>query len=167
MGSIGTTLLELCGIELPKKQKVDGVSLVPLLKGKELQDRPLYWHYPHYGNQGGEPSSIIMEGKWKLIHYHEDGRDELYDLNEDIGEQVNLINKESDQAKEMKKRLSSWLEETKATFPVPDPQFDSVKRNLRWENMKSSRKISLEKQHARFLDPNYQPNKNWWGSLVD
>ena len=161
------TLLELCGIELPKKQKVDGVSLVPLLKGKELQDRPLYWHYPHYGNQGGEPSSIIMEGKWKLIHYHEDGRDELYDLNEDIGEQVNLINKESDQAKEMKKRLSSWLEETKATFPVPDPQFNSVKRNLRWENMKSSRKISLEKQHARFLDPNYQPNKNWWGSLVD
>ena len=81
--------------------------MVPLLKGKELQDRPLYWHYPHYGNQGGEPSSIIMEGKWKLIHYHEDGRDELYDLNEDIGEQVNLINKESDQAKEMKKRLSS------------------------------------------------------------
>ena len=33
--------------------------------------------------------------------------------------------------------------------------------------MKSSRETSLEKQHARFLDPNYQPNKNWWGSLVD
>ena len=63
------TLLELCGIEIPKKQKVDGVSLVPILRGNKIQDRPLYWHYPHYGNQGGEPSSMIMEGDWKLIHY--------------------------------------------------------------------------------------------------
>jgi hypothetical protein len=73
---------------------VDGVSLVPLLKGKAIQDRPLYWHYPHYGNQGGEPSSIIMEGDWKLIHYHEDGRDELYHLGNDISEQNDLFAKE-------------------------------------------------------------------------
>ena len=77
------TLLDLCGIEPPKEQVVDGVSLVPLLKSGEIEDRPLYWHYPHYGNQGGEPSSIIMEGDWKLIHYHEDGRNELYDLSSD------------------------------------------------------------------------------------
>ena len=68
--------------------------MVPLLKGKELQDRPLYWHYPHYGNQGGEPSSIIMEGDWKLIHYHEDGRDELYNLGNDVAEQNDLIAKD-------------------------------------------------------------------------
>ena len=68
--------------------------MVPLLKGKTIQNRPLYWHYPHYGNQGGEPSSIIMEGDWKLIHYHEDGRDELYHLGNDIGEQNDLIAKE-------------------------------------------------------------------------
>jgi len=84
------TLLELVGLKVPRKQQVDGVSLVPLLKGKAIPGRPLYWHYPHYGNQGGEPSSIITEDNWKLIHYHEDGRDELYHLGKDEVEQKDL-----------------------------------------------------------------------------
>ena len=42
-----------------------------LLQGKSIPERALYWHYPHYGNQGGEPSSIIRQGDWKLIHYYE------------------------------------------------------------------------------------------------
>ena len=59
-------------MNVPAKQVVDGVN-VPLLKGGKIAKRPLYWHYPHYGNQGGEPSSIISQNDWKLIHYHEDG----------------------------------------------------------------------------------------------
>ena len=161
------TLLDLCGIEIPKKQNVDGVSLVPLLKGKTIQDRPLYWHFPHYGNQGGEPSSIIMEGDWKLIHYHEDGRDELYHLGNDIGEQNDIVEKESKRAQIMRKKLDDWLKQTKATFPQPDPKFDNGKREARWENIKSSGKQRLEKQHASFLDPDYKPNKDWWGSFLD
>ena len=161
------TLLELCGIEVPKKQKVDGVSLVPLLKGEEIQKRPLFWHYPHYGNQGGEPSSIIMEGKWKLIHYHEDGRDELYDLNKDIGEQNDLIESEKERAQKMRQRLDDWLKKTKATLPTPDPEFDPDKRMQRWENIRSTKKEGLEKQHAKFLELDYKPNKDWWGSSKD
>ena len=161
------TLLELCEIEVPQKQKVDGVSFVPLLKGKTIKERPLYWHYPHYGNQGGEPSSIIMEGDWKLIHYHEDERDELYNLSKDIGEQNDLVSKEINRAQQMRKKLDTWLKQTKAKFPQLDPRFDSAKRKDRWENIKSSGKQRLEKQHASFLDPTYKPNKDWWGSLVD
>jgi arylsulfatase A-like enzyme len=161
------TLLELCGIEIPKKQKVDGVSLVPVLSGNKIQDRPLYWHYPHYGNQGGEPSSIIMEGDWKLIHYHEDGRDELYHLSNDIGEQNNLMAKEKIRAQQMRKKLDAWLKQTNAKFPKPDPKFDSAKREARWKNIETSGKERLEKQHASFLDPTYKPNKDWWGSYVD
>jgi arylsulfatase A-like enzyme len=161
------TLLELCGIDLPKKQKVDGVSLVPLLKGEEIQMRPLFWHYPHYGNQGGEPSSIIMEGKWKLIHYHEDGRDELYDLKKDIGEQNDLIEAEAKRAQNMRQRLDHWLKKTKATLPTPDPEFDPDKRMQRWENIRSTKKEGLEKQHAKFLETDYKPNQDWWGSSKD
>jgi arylsulfatase A-like enzyme len=161
------TLLELCGIEIPKKQKVDGVSLVPLLKGKTITDRPLFWHYPHYGNQGGEPSSIIMEGDWKLIHYHEDGRDELYHLGNDIGEQNNIIAKENKRSLQMRKKLDTWLNHTKAKFPQPDPKFDSKKRNFRWGTIETKGKEVLEKRHASFLNPNYQPNKDWWGSQID
>ena len=73
---------------------MDGVSLVPILSGNKIQDRRLYWQYPHYGNQGGEPSSNIMESDWKLIHYHEDGRNELFNLGNDIGKQNDLFAKE-------------------------------------------------------------------------
>ena len=62
-------MLELAGIDNPVL--VDGVSLVPLLKDKSILERSLYWHYPHYGNQGGDPSAIIRKGNWKLIYYFE------------------------------------------------------------------------------------------------
>jgi arylsulfatase A-like enzyme len=146
---------------------VDGVSLVPLLKGKAIEKRPLYWHYPHYGNQGGEPSSIIMEDDWKLIYYHEDNRNELYNIKNDIGEQNDLIKKENKRAQRMRKKLDAWLKQTKAKFPTPDPQFNSAKRDARWEQIKKSGKAGLEKKHASYLDPNYIPNKDWWGSSVD
>jgi arylsulfatase A-like enzyme len=158
------TLLDLCGIEIPKAQKVDGVSLVPALKQKTITDRPLYWHYPSYGNQGGEPSSIIMQGNWKLIHYHEDGRDELYDLGNDIGEQNDLAKKHTQKVKEMRAQLDQWLKQTNATFPIPDPQFDSAKRDARWAHMKTNFKKGMEQKAARYFDNNYVPSKNWWGS---
>lgn len=58
------TFCDLAGV---KCGKVDGVSLAPLLRGGRLKDRSLYWHYPHYSNQGGEPGSAIRDGDWKLI----------------------------------------------------------------------------------------------------
>ncbi len=158
------TLLDLCGIEPPKEQVVDGVSLVPLLKSGEIEDRPLYWHYPHYGNQGGEPSSIIMEGDWKLIHYHEDGRNELYDLSSDPGERNDLLAEETKRSRRMGRKLDSWLKETKATFPTENPDFDPAKREARWNDLRTNRKERLEKQHADFVRPDYRPNQDWWGS---
>ena len=161
------TLLELCGIKLPKAQKVDGVSLVPVLKQKTITDRPLYWHYPHYGNQGGEPCSIIMQGDWKLIHYLETGHDELYHLGKDLGEQNDLVNKNPQKAKEMRAQLDQWLKQTKATFPTPDPQFDSTERDARWKHMKTNFKKGMEQKAARYFDDKFVPSKNWWGSKVD
>jgi len=158
------TLLELAGIKVPKKQKVDGVSLVPLLKGKAIPDRPLYWHYPHYGNQGGEPSSIITENNWKLIHYHEDGRDELYHLGKDEVEQRDLAAAEPKRVKTMRAKLDAWLKATKAKMPVKDGKADMAKRKERFEWLATQGKERLELQHANFLNPDYKPNKDWWGS---
>lgn len=60
--AIGTdfypTILEYVGLPLLPEQHVDGRSLIPILKGEKFSSRALYWHYPHYGNQGGEPSSV-------------------------------------------------------------------------------------------------------------
>ena len=38
-----------------------GTSLLPVLKGETIPERPLVWHYPHYGNQGGTPGSGSLQ----------------------------------------------------------------------------------------------------------
>ena len=160
------TLLELAGIDVPAAQAVDGVSLVPLLSGKSIEDRPLFWHYPHYGNQGGEPSSIMLQDDWKLIYYHEDQRCELYHLKTDMIEAHDLSERQADRVASMKSVLNQWLTETDAKFPEPDPEFSSDQRQTRWARLKSEGQQRLEQQHASYLQSDYQPNQDWWGSAV-
>ena len=116
-----STFLELAELPPPPTQIIDGGSLVSLLRGEPdggLAKRDLFWHYPHYGNQGGDPSSIIRNGAWKLIHYYEDGHDELYNLASDPGEQHNVIADNQAKANELRQRLDHWLAETGAKFPI-------------------------------------------------
>jgi len=115
------TLLELAGVSLRPDQHVDGVSLVPLLKGGAIDGRPLYWHYPHYGNQGGSPSAAIRDGRYKLIEFFEDDRVELYDLESDIGEQDDLSADMGDKAEDLRDKLDVWQERVGARFPSPNP----------------------------------------------
>lgn len=103
------TLLDLADIPLLPEEHVDGLSLKPLLNGDKIIERPLFWHYPHYGNQGGEPVSIIRKNNWKLIYYWEDNHIELYDLNADLGETNDVSNKNELKALEMNKELMDWL----------------------------------------------------------
>lgn len=145
------TILELAGVPLKPKQHVDGVSLVPLLKGASIPDRDLYWHYPHYGNQGGEPCSIIRSENWKLIHYFEDGRDELYNIQADIGEQTDCISENTETAQKLRARLDSWLKDTGALIPQKDDRFDPVRKAKQIELQKTTRLRALEQSHARYF----------------
>jgi arylsulfatase A-like enzyme len=158
------TLLDLAGVKVPKAQDIDGVSLVPILKGDKIADRPLFWHYPHYGNQGGEPSSIMTQNDWKLIYYHEDGRFELYNLADDEVEQHDVAESHPEKVESMRLTLNQWLIFTGATFPEADPNFNAEKRRERWNSLMTGGMDRLEKQHANFLKPDFQPNKDWWGS---
>ena len=159
------TLLELVGLAVPAEQAIDGVSLVPLLNGHSIAVRPLFWHYPHYGNQGGEPSSVITENNWKLIHYHENGREELYDLASDPGEQKDLAEAEPERTRSLRARLDSWLDAVAAEFPSKDAQFDPAQRAERWNMLKTRGKTRLENRHASYLESTYVPNSDWWGSV--
>ena len=87
------TLLELAGLPLKPEQHLDGISLVPILKGKNAPKRDsLFWHYPHYSNQGGFPGGAIRAGDWKLIERYEDGQSRLYNIRHDLGETKDLAN---------------------------------------------------------------------------
>ena len=122
------TMLEMAGLEMRPQQHVDGVSLVPLLKGeKSLGREAIYWHYPHYCPQGNTPASAIRDGDWKLIKRYETDQLELYNLRHDIGEKTNLAGKKPEHAKKLLEKLNRWLEETDAKFPSLNPNAKTVK----------------------------------------
>ena len=118
------TLLELAGLPLRPQQHVDGVSLVPLLQGHDLARGPLFWHYPHYGNQGGAPGGVVRDGEWKLIEWYEDGQIELFNLRNDLEEKHNLATANPTQAKALQAKLALWREKLGATMPTPNPRYD-------------------------------------------
>ena len=114
------TMLEIAGLSAKPKQHRDGVSLVPLLKrsGGVKRDA-LYWHYPHYGNQGGFPGGAIRMGDWKLLERYEDGRVHLYNLKTDVGERNDLAKTMPDKVAAMRKKLHVWYKDVDAKFLRP------------------------------------------------
>ena len=95
---------------------VDGRNLTPLLRGQPFPDRDLYWHYPHYSNQGGFPGGAIRSGPWKLVENYEDGSVALYNLDDDSGEKNDLSTQEPARTGEMRQRLHAWYLTTGAKF---------------------------------------------------
>lgn len=117
------TILEIAGLPLMPENHLDGTSFSSLLLGKEYQPKDLYWHYPHY--EGGfEPASAIRSGDWKLISFYEEGRVELYNLKDDVGEYQNLAAKFPERAQELKEKLLGWRIEVNASEPGPNPEFN-------------------------------------------
>lgn len=122
------TMLEMAGADPIPEQHVDGVSLAPLLEGGDALEREaIYWHYPHYGNQGGTPGSSVRGagalGDWKLIEFFEDGRLELYNVRDDLSETANLVEEHPDVASGLHEMLLSWRAEIGAKLPTPNPEW--------------------------------------------
>ncbi len=160
------TILDLAGLPPRNDQHQDGVSLLPVLEGASIPDRPLIWHYPHYGNQGGEPSSIIRLGDWKLIHYYEDGREELYNLATDWVEQNDVAAGNPEVVQDLHTQLFAYLDEVGARFPEKDPAYDAEKEREYLDGIVRNKLPQLEKQRLQFLSEDFDPGDNWWGSMI-
>ena len=127
------TLLEAAGLEVPEPgTTVDGWSLVPVLAGDDFLRRgALYWHYPHYGNQGGAPASAMRGPRFKLVEWLEDGRLELFDLQKDPGELHDVAGEWPDAVASMHGNLVRWRKRVGARMPTPNEAFDQVEREGR------------------------------------
>lgn len=103
-------------------QKMDGVSLWPLITGKveTLKPRTLYWHYPleHPHFLGGRSAATVQDGGWKLIQFYDTGEVELYNLSNDISESKNIISKHLDIAQKLMKELDAWRKDVGVTVPA-------------------------------------------------
>jgi arylsulfatase A-like enzyme len=115
------TLLEICGIK--SEVRVDGLSLVPLLKGGTIDRRNLFWHYPHYANQGSKPGGAIRAENYKLVHFYENDRYELFDVVADVGENKNLAAEKPDIVNRLSTLLDRWRKAVRAEMPTPNPDY--------------------------------------------
>ena len=112
------TLLQAAGLA---PVETEGESLFPLFnQSGTLQRKSIYFHYPNYAwHRGNKLGSAIREGKYKLIERFENRTLELYDLENDLGERLNLADKQPEKAEAMRKRLEEWRKRVGAKMPQP------------------------------------------------
>lgn len=120
------TLLDMAKAPRPK-QVLDGESMVGLIQDpkSQLKRDAIYQHFPGYLGAGKDqwrttPVSTIEVGDWKLMEFLEDGRLELYNLRDDLGEQNNLAKSQEAKAKELYGKLVAWRKEIGAPMPTPN-----------------------------------------------
>ena len=118
------TCLDVGGCVSRPEQHRDGVSLMPLFRGgATLEREAIFWHYPHYANQGGRPAGAVRRGDWKLIRHFEDDRLELFNLRDDEGETTDLASTEPALAEELLALLAAWQREIEALIPKRNPNY--------------------------------------------
>jgi uncharacterized sulfatase len=121
------TFLEIAEARKPTAQSLDGQSLMPLLRRQgRFKDRAIYWHYPVYHHS--TPAGAIRDGDWKLIEFFTDGKLELYNLKDDIGEQRNLTTLFPRRTAALQRKLAAWRKSVNAAMPEPNPDFDPARR---------------------------------------
>ncbi len=118
------TLLKMAGLKSQPAQHKDGVDLSPLFKGKKLNRKALYWHFPHYSNHGMQsPGAVIREGRYKLLEYFEKGTVQLFDLEKDPGEQQDIAAQMPAKVKKMKRKLHRWQKKVGAAMMPVNPEY--------------------------------------------
>lgn len=113
------TLLELVGAPVP--ENLDGISFAQGLTGGDFPERKIFWHFPHYTNQGGRPSGAMRDGDWLLIELYDGDKAELYDLSNDSGEQNDLAGQNPERVNAMRTELDEWRRQNNVQYNTPNP----------------------------------------------
>ncbi len=128
LGDLVPTICSLTGVNAPEVN--DFHDLSPVLFDRKALSRPLFWHQPHYMNQGGRPGGVVREGNWKLIEHYEDGSLELFDLSQDPSEARDLAAQEPARVAALRGKLEAWRRSVGAEGMRANPDFNRAA----WEN---------------------------------
>ena len=101
------TFLAISGARPKPSWKLDGINLLPRLRGKadSLPERDLYWR----GGGSGGPIAV-RRGPWKMVHNRQimGGRPLLFRLDGDVGEAKNVAGDHPERLAELVKAASGW-----------------------------------------------------------
>lgn len=142
------TLLELVGAPVPAG--LDGTSFAEGLTGGRFPDRTLFWHFPHYTNQGGRPSGVVRDGSWVLVEFYDEDKTELYNLSVEAGQKQDLAAAEPDRVAGLKSALAAWRRANHVQENRPNAECDE----------ESFRKLYLDTDSSRF-DPTVADQSSW------
>ena len=126
------TMLEAARIIRPRRQILDGISLLSVLRdpAKKLDREPIFWHYPHYHHS--RPSGAVRVGNYKAIEFFDTGEIELYDLGKDLSESNNLASSNPALARAMGARLRQWRHDVNAQMPQENPAYNPRRVDEWW-----------------------------------
>ncbi len=113
VADIYPTLASVINTQYKKDRLVDGENILPMIQ-EPNKKRTLFWHYPHYSNQGGKPAAAIRSGDYKLIYHYEDQSVELFDLSKDVAEKNNIASSNQQKVVQLKMELMNWLKQSGA-----------------------------------------------------
>lgn len=102
------TLLDFLGLRVPQDPTLPGASFAPILRGEATADREHVVVYDEYG-----PVRMVRTQQHKYVHRYPNGPHELYDLRDDPGERVNLVDDpaRAGQVRDLRDRLRSWFDQ--------------------------------------------------------
>jgi len=153
------TLLEMVGAPTP--EGLDGRSFASGLLGGTFPEEPIFWHFPHYTNQGGRPSGAVRDGRWMLVEYYDERRTELYDLETDVSQREDVATAHPERVEAMRAALDRWREENEAQANAPNPDCNEA----------LFRRLYIDIDPSRFDPPN-ATDEDWrkiaaWRRVMD
>ncbi|HNS33199.1 MAG TPA: sulfatase [bacterium] len=156
------TLLELA--EIPVPPGLDGKSFAPGLTCGSFPDRKIFWHFPHYTNQGGRPGGAMRHGEWLLVEIYDENRAELYNLYEDIGETNDVSAQHVERVNSMRADLDAWRKENKVQHNTPNPDFNQQEYKELFVDVNPSKFNPLtadDKEWEKMRQWRYKMNAPW------
>jgi len=153
------TLLEM--VAAPTPEGLDGRSFASGLLGGTFPEEPIFWHFPHYTNQGGRPSGAVRDGRWMLVEYYDKRRTELYDLETDVSQREDVATAHPERVEAMRAALDRWREESEAQANAPNPDCNEA----------LFRRLYIDIDPSRF-DPANATDEDWrkiaaWRRVMD
>jgi len=107
------TALAAAGRAVPPALKLDGVDLLPVLRGEAAPRRALFWRY-------GE-AHAVRQGDWKLVVAKSGEKASCFNLREDRGETRDRATDEPERVKQLSALYETW--DAQLPRPKPEPGF--------------------------------------------